>query len=68
MCYQQLESHLKDYHLSGIQDYWLSSYGETKQLSDFYLLQDMSNATGMQDFNNTAGTSTEGFDYVVYYH
>ena len=68
LCQQQLESHLKDYHLSGIQDYWLRSYKETKQLSDFYLLQDMSNVTGMQDFNNTAGTSTEGFDYVVYYH
>ena len=68
LCYQYLSSHMKDYHLSGIQDYWLDKYGETKTLSDFYLLQDMSNVTGQQDFNNTAGVTTEGFDYVVYYH
>ena len=59
---------MKDYHLSGIYDYWLDKYGEAKSLSDFYLLQDMSNATGQQDFNNTAGVATRGLDYVVYYH
>ena len=63
-----LESHLKNYHLSGIFDYWYDQYGEIKSLSDFYLLQDMSNVGKYQDFNVQNGTSQSGFDYVVYFH
>ena len=63
-----LESHLKNYHLSGIYDYWYDQFGEVKYLSDFYLLQDMSNIGKYQNFNIQNGTSQEGFDYAVYFH
>lgn len=63
-----LEAHLKNYHLSGIFDYWYDEFGDIKQLSDFYLLEDMSNIEKYQDFNVQNGTTQTGFDYVVYFH
>lgn len=64
-----IKTHLEQYHLSGIQDWWREQNdGKTQQLSSLYLLKDFSNASNYQEYSPAPGTTDSGFDYVVYYH
>lgn len=60
-------AHMRDYHLSGIYQYWYDRDGESRQLSDYYLKDDMSNAEKCGDYSNAPGSTDTGFDYVVKY-
>ncbi len=68
LCGQYIERHVKDYHLSGIEQYWNEKDDQKHTLSDFYLLQDMSNLDGTFDYVNTNGHVDNGIDYVLYFH
>ena len=62
------DTHLKQYHLSGIQDWWRDqSGGASRSLSSECLLKDFSNVTDVQEYSPAPGTTDSGFDYVVYY-
>ncbi len=62
-------NHLKQYHLSGIQDWWREQNGGASQsLSSQFLLKDFSNVTDVQEYQPAPGTTDNGLDYVVYYH
>lgn len=62
------ETHMKQYHLSGIQDWWRDqNNGVSQTLSSQYLLKDFSNVTDVQEYSPAPGTTDSGFDYVVYY-
>lgn len=62
-----LQTHMDEYHLSGIQSWWRSK-SMPGEISAQYLLKTLENATKYQEYSPNAGTIDEGFDYVVYYH
>ena len=63
------ETHMKQYHLSGIQDWWRDqNNGVSQTLSSQCLLKDFSNVTDVQEYSPAPGTTDSGFDYVVYYY
>lgn len=62
-----MSQHLAEYHLSGITQYWIDKYGQSKKLEDFYLLKDLSNVDLYQEYSNTPGENDRGFDYVLYF-
>ena len=64
-----VSTHLEQYHLSGIQDWWREQNdGRSQELSSQYLLKDFSNVSRYQEYSPAPGSTDRGFDYVVYYH
>ena len=62
-----LQTHMTEYHLSGVQDWWKSKSLPT-EISSQYLLKTLQNVSKYQEYSPNIGTFDEGFDYVVYFH